>query len=430
MATAPARPAINPWLVLAILLAIYVLNYADRYMVAGLAETLKAEFRLSDSFLGLLLGPAFAVLFTTLSIPLARLADRHSRVLILSAGCLLWSLFTMLSGLAGDRWMLAATRVGVGIGEAAFIAPAYSVLADRFGPEQRGKAFAILGLGIYFGQIGGYIGGPALAALHGWRMAFLLMGAPGILLALLTVLLIREPLHRAPAAAAAGGGERLLGIWRRLMRLDSYRDANLGMALGTLSGFSFGMWGPALFVRAYDIPLVTATKAFGSAFGTAGLIGMLSFGFLSDRLSRRGLQWPFWLSAGALFAATASIACVTYAPNLQVATLLAIPAGMLGGGWSIGVMASLQNLLSDRIRATATALFLLVTTFTGMVFGPYLVGLLSDGFGGGLWGLRLAVILAVLTGFPGAFLLWRAARAFARDSDHLAQAATVQTISA
>lgn len=410
---ARTRRISSGWYALAILLVINTFNYADRYLLAGLSEPLKAEFGLSDRFLGLLMGPAFALLYTVFSVPIARLADHSSRILILSAGCFIWSLFTIFSGMATSGWMLAAMRVGVGIGEAAFVAPAYSILADRFLPERRGLAFAVLGLGIYLGQAGGYVVGPAISAASDWRTAFITVGLAGTCFAVLAWLTVAEPKRRQVAAPQA---DRLplLATFFRLLRHRAYRYMNLGMAFGTFSGFAFGMWAPSLFVRSFDIPLQQATSAFGLAFGSAGLTGMLLFGLVSDRFARRNLRWPLRLAAGALLAATCAIAAASVSSSIHMATLFAIPSGLLGGGWSIGVLASLQNILPDRIRATATALFTLTTTFIGMVFGPFLVGVLSDILGG-VDGLRTAVLMAVAMGIPAALLLWRASVAMATD---------------
>lgn len=411
----------SPWTVLFVLLAIYIFNYADRYLIAGLVDPIKTEFGVGDQFMGLLMGPAFAVLYTTLGIPIARLADRHSRIVIICAGCLLWSICTGLSGLAQGPWTLALARLGVGIGEAAFIAPAYSLLAAYFPPARRGVAFAILGVATYLGQVAGYVVGPAIADAHDWRTAFFVMAAPGMLLAFVAPLLVREP-ERA-AAAMAQPQVPLRWLVGELLRSRVFVLMMLGMGLGTLSGISFGLWGPSLFHRVYDIPLTQASGAFGLYFGLAGLTGMLLFGAASDRLARGGMQRPVLLAAAALFAASACILAVTWADSYALARWLAIPSGLLGGGWSIGVMASLQYLLPDRFRATATALFIMVTTFGGFVVGPWLTGALSQSFGDDAASLRLALSITIPTGMVGALLVWRAARHLEPDRARLSQAA-------
>ena len=393
------------------LLIIYAFNYADRYLLAALAEPLKVDLGLNDEFIGLLMGPAFALLFGVFSIPLARLADRRSRILILSVGCIVWSLFTMASGFAESGWTLALMRVGVGIGEAAFIAPAYSLLSARFPPERRPLAFAILGVGLYAGQAGGYVVGPAIAAVSDWRMAFIVVGIAGGVVGLIALLTVAEPRRAVPPMTATGSDttETLGQVFRYLWRQPRYVLLNLGIALGTFSGFAFGMWAPSLFVRVHQVPVQEATTVFGTAFSAAALIGMLGFGALSNRLSRRDLRMPLFIAAIATGAATLFIMLATIAPSMKAVIWLSIPCGLLGGGWSVGVISSLQMILPDKIRATGMAIFSLLTTLLGMVLGPYVVGLLSDSLGGDAAGLRTALLIVISLGFPAAACLWRAA---------------------
>lgn len=411
--SATPRRAANPWYVLGVLLLMQTFNYADRYLLAGLAQPIKTDFGLSDSFLGLLMGPAFAVLYTTLSVPLARHADRSSRRIVLATGCFVWSLFTILSGVASNGWWLAGARVGVGIGEAAFIGAAYSLLASSFPAHRRGKAFAILSLGIYIGQLGGYVAGPAIAAVADWRAAFILIGLLGVGLAALAFFTIAEPPHDKANGAEPPGAS----LWRTfatLWRQPTYRHMNLGMAFGTFSGMAFSMWAPSLFVRRFDIPLHEATALFGSAFMTFAIIGMLSFGWLADRLSRRDPRWPLRLSSFALMVATVATACTVISPDMRSVVLIAVPAGLLGGGWLIGIKASLVGILPENDRATGVALFTLLTTFIGTVFGPFFVGALSQSLGGSAAALQMAMLVAVAAGLPAALLLWRASTALPR----------------
>ena len=413
LVAAPARS--NPWIVLFLLLGISILSYADRYLIAGLVGPIKAEFGVGDRYIGLLMGPAFAVVFTVMAIPIARAADHRSRIGIICIGCLFWSLFTTLSGFATGPVSLAVARVGVGIGEAAFMAPAYSLLSAYFAPARRGLAFAVLGLGIYFGQIIGFAAGPAVAAQWSWHAAFFVMGVPGIIMAGIAWFYIAEP---APAVVVPP--LPLAPLVKRLVTARGYRLAVFGMGFGTLSGVSFGMWGPALFTRAYGLPAQEANTAFGLAFGLPGLFGTLLFGALADRLLKRSPRGPMLLAAAALLTATLCIFAVNWSPDFALAKVLAIPSGLLGGGWSIGVMASLQNMLPDRFRATATALFILVSTFVGLVIGPWLAGAISEAVGGdGAHGLRIGLSVTILLGLPAALMLWRSARYLDSDREML-----------
>lgn len=418
-ASLPAARQSRPWVVLIVFLFIYIFNYADRYLISGLVEPIKTEFGVGDQFMGLLMGPAFAILYTTIGIPIARLADRSSRIAIICIGCLVWSLFTGLSGLATGPWTLALARVGVGVGEAAFVAPAYSILSDYFRPDKRSMAFAILGLAVYFGQITGYAVGPHIADSHNWRMAFFFMAVPGIILSAIAWLLVREPTRQQVTTRI--NQVPLAPLARKLVRSAAFTFMMLGMGLGTLSGVSFGFWGPALFNRLYDVPLAEASTTFGLYFGLAGLSGMLLFGAVADRAAKNKIERPLQLAAGAMMAASVCILLVTWSDTLGMAKLLAIPSGLLGGGWAIGIMVSLQYLLPDRFRATGTALFIMVTTLLGFVVGPWATGALSQFFGDGDLSLRWALTIIIPTGMVGAVLAWLGAAHLESDRVRLAE---------
>ncbi|MBK8630778.1 MAG: MFS transporter [Sphingomonadales bacterium] len=413
------RPS-NPWLVLALLLVIYIFNFADRYLLTGLIGPIKAEFQLGDGFMGLLMGPAFVVLYVLSGVPIARLADRSSRVRIIAAGCVMWSVATLATGFATGPVSLALARVGVGVGEAAFVAPAYSLLTDMFRPERRGLAFAILGVATYAGQIVGQGGGPALAEAYGWRNAFFMMGAPGLVLGALLLLTVKEP-QRA-VVVDRSNQIPFMAMVHELRRSPSFLLMMLSFGLGSLSGVAFGYWGPELFTRAYGIDPVTAKAAFAINFGAAGLFGMIGFGALADRAARRGMAGPVRMSGFALFAATACILAATWAPSLTVAKWLAIPSGLLGGGWAIGFFATLQAMLPERYRAAATALFIAVTTLLGYFIGPSLAGGISDALGNSAESLRIGLSVTIPTGFVAALLGWLAASRVTADKVRLAGA--------
>lgn len=418
-----ARPRSNPWLVLGILLTIYIFNFADRYLLTGLVGPIKAEFGVGDNLMGLLMGPAFVVLYVLAGVPIARLADRASRIRIIAAGCMVWSLATAATGLATGPVTLALARVAVGIGEAAFVAPAYSLLSDYFRPERRGLAFAILGLGTYFGQIAGQAGGPAIAEASDWRTAFFAIGVPGILLGLVALALVREPAREGRTAGEAHIAAPLATLVRLLVRTPSFMLMAVGFGLGIMSGISFGYWGPELFARSYAIDPVAAKTAFAINFGLSGMLGMIGLGILSDRLSRRGRQWPALLSAIALGAATLLVLVTVWAPSFAMAKWLAIPCGLLGGGWSVGLLAALQYMLPSAFRASATALFIAVTSLLGYFIGPWLTGALSQQFGDDAASLQLALTIIVPVGAIAALLAFLATSRLERDRVALAGAA-------
>lgn len=413
-----ARPT-PAWLVLALLLGIHIFNFADRFLITGLIGPLKSAFHVDDGFMGLLLGPAFVVLYVVMGIPMARLADKTSRVKIIAVGCLMWSACTALTALTTQPWQLALARVGVGVGEACFVAPAYSLIADYFRPEKRGMAFAILGLATYFGQIAGVAGGPAIERVYGWQASFLALGIPGVVLGLLFLWLVREP-ARDPAAGQSKQIPFSLMI-SELIRAPGYLLMMMAFALGTLSGVSFGNWGPELFARSYGVDPAAAKASFALYFGGAGLIGMLSFGLLLDRLSKRSMEWPVRMAAFALFAATACVLIATWFPTFTGAKLMAIPSGLMGGGWSIGFIAALQYLLPDRYRAAATATFIAATTLLGFLVGPWVTGLISQSLGNDAQSLRIGLSVTIPMGFVGALLGWLAVKRIEADRVMLAQ---------
>lgn len=412
----------NPWVVLAVLLAIYIVNFADRYLITGLVGPIKAEFGLGDSFMGMLMGPAFVVLYVVMGVPIARLADRSSRIRIIAAGCVLWSLATIATGLATGPVSLALSRVAVGVGEAAFVAPAYSLMADYFRVEKRGLALAILGLATYFGQILGQGGGPAIAALSSWRFAFWSIGALGVMLGLLALALVREP-PRERAADSAPPRPDFRGLVRLLLASPAMLLITAAMSLGMLSGVAFGYWAPELYARRFSLDPVTVKSAFAINFGLAGLFGMFAFGLLSDRLSRRGMGWPVRLAGMAIGSATLFVLLATWAPDFTTVGLLAIPSGLLGGGWSVGLHATVQHILPSNIRASGTALYIAVATLVGQIAGPFAVGVASDKWGGDADALQLALTCVIPLGFLGGLCALQAARHVVADRDRMSLAA-------
>lgn len=417
-AVTPRRKLSNPWLVLGTLLVVYIFNLADRYLITGLVGPIQAEFQLSDGFMGLLMGPAFVLLYVLGGVPIARLADRMSRVRIIALGCIVWSASTVATAFATGPATLALARIGVGVGEAAFIAPAWSLIAAYFPPERRGIAFAIISLATYVGQMIGQAGGPVIAAEHGWRAAYVVVGAPGLALGVLAMMLIREPPRESDPKGQ--GQVPFATVLRDLAGSSAYILMMFAFGLGTLSGVAFGFWGPELFARAFAMDPVTAKSAFAVNFALSGLVGTLAFGLLSDRMTRLGIAWPLRLAAIALMSATTLILVVTWLDSFQAAILVAIPCGLLGGGWSVGIIAMLQYILPDRFRAVATAMFNAVTTLLGYFLGPWLTGEISGMLGNSGDSLRIGLSVVIPTGFVAAWLAWLASSRIEAARAHLA----------
>lgn len=200
--TVQARPGGYAWYVAGMLFLVYLFNYVDRSILNVLSQLVKDELGASDTVMGFLVGPAFAVFYALAGVPIARYADRANRIRIIVAGCIVWSGFTVATAYAQSWQQLALFRIGVGIGEAAFLAPAYSILADYFPVRYRARALSLLGLAVYFGQVTGMVTGAMLGASLGWRDVFIYAGLPGFAVALLAYLTVREPVRGAMEGGA------------------------------------------------------------------------------------------------------------------------------------------------------------------------------------------------------------------------------------
>lgn len=414
------------WFVLAMMVLLYLVNVADRYVASGLLEEIKKTFEVSNTFMGFLVGPAFAIVYTLLAIPIARLADRTNRVRVIATGAIIWSGFTVLSGLAQTPWSFAIARLGVGVGEVAFLAPAFSLLSDYFPPKKRALAFAILNFGVYFGQIFGLVGGAAIAEVSHWRTAFLALGAPGVLLALLTLLLVREPERgRLDGTVETVGTERpsFRETVLALFAQRSFRFMTLGTALGGFASYGFGIWAPTLFARAFDLSLTEANARYGGPSFLAGITGAIILGILCDRLASKDARWPFRLSAIGLIGFFVTMFILCFVKSITVATLLTFPAGLMAGGWVIAQQAALQDLLPAKARATGTAIWAFALTFTGLALGVWFAGAAMDWLSPqyGDQSIRYALAMTLLVSIPAVIFLLMAGKTVSADREVLLQ---------
>jgi len=413
------------WFVLVMMVLLYLVNYADRFVAVGLLEEIKKTFEISDTYMGFLIGPAFAIIYTLFAIPIARLADRHNRVRIIAIGAIVWSAFTVMSGLAKTPEVFALARIGVGVGEAAFLAPAFSILSDYFPPKKRALAFAVLNFGVYFGQIVGLKGGASIAVQYDWHTAFILLGVPGILLALVTWVFVKEPERGRldPQSTATLDnrvtpfGETLKILWQK----RSYRLMTLGTALGGFASYAFGYWAIAFFARLFDLTTDEANTRYGFTAFLAGLSGAIIIGFICDRLASRDTCWPYRLSAIGLMGFCISMLIMCFTTNVNFATFLVLPAGLLAGGWVIALQSALQDLLPADQRATGTSIWAFALTFTGLVVGVWSVGALNDYFAAefGAKAIRYSMALALTTAIPAAILIFTAGRTVDADRQAL-----------
>ncbi|WP_160167491.1 spinster family MFS transporter [Paraburkholderia kururiensis] len=367
--------------VLAITTLIYAFSFMDRVLMSIAAPALKAEMHLTDGQLGLLIGLAFALFYTILGIPIARLAERFSRVVIISLTIVLWSVMTIGCGTATTYAGLSAFRLGVGIGEAGSAPAAYSLLADYFSGKRRSLIFAVYAAGVPIGVLmASFIGAP-LIRNYGWQHAFFYVGIPGVLVGALAYLTVKEPVRGNSAASESGVGvPPLTEVIRRMLSNVASRHMLFAVMLGMFAMSAIFLFLPLYFVRVYGMNFGQAGLAFGIIGGAGGLTGNLLSGYLSDRLGKRNAAWNGYIPAlGCVAAAVlAGISFLQPVAATGVALLVGFAVGM--NFWNGPAFAVILSLLEPRMRATASALTLSAMALVGQGLGPGYLGFLSDFF--------------------------------------------------
>jgi MFS family permease len=411
--------------ILVVLVIVYTFNFIDRQIVGILAIPIKADLHLSDSQLGLMGGLAFALFYTFLGIPIARLADRVSRTGIMTAALALWSLMTALCGITQSFAQLFLARVGVGVGEAGGVAPAYSLICDYFPPKERARALSAYSFGIPIGSAVGIVLGGFITSLMSWRMAFFIVGLAGLLITPLLKLTVREPPRGGldpPAARPAPGAAALrapslLEVIVVLLRKPSFWGLSFGASSASMMGYGLFFWAPSFLVRSFHLSLLQASLTFGTLVLVGGLIGIWAGGVLADRYGgeRRGMY--------ALIPAMAFVTTIPFyvagvlSTTLWISlTVLLVPTA-LGLVWLGPVLAAVQQVVPATMRATTSALFLFINNLIGIGLGTTIIGFVSDSMRVryGTESLRYAILAG--TGFylvAAAFLLY-ASRHLSKD---------------
>lgn len=365
--------------VLVLLVVVYVFNFVDRTILSILLEPIKAEFDLSDTQLGFLSGLAFALFYTFMGIPIARWADRGVRRTIISISLFTWSAMTAFTGAAQNFGMLLAARVGVGVGEAGCSPPAHSLLSDYFPAERRATALAVYSLGIPIGSGIGYLAGGWLAEWFDWRTAFVVVGLPGILLAIVVQWTLREPVRGAydpPAPEAARKSFR--EVLDFLLARRSFRHMALGAALHAFYGYGAGAFNPAFFVRSHGLSVGEIGTWLAAIGFTGGVLGTYLGGYLSDRIANRDVRWYMWLPAVSTALYVPFVFLLYLWPTPYGALALALPGSLLGSMYLGPTFAMTQTLVRPEMRAVASAILLFIINLIGLGFGPQGVGFLSD----------------------------------------------------
>lgn len=410
---APAAPG-RPGAVLAMLLAVYVFNFVDRQILSILAGPIQADLRLDDAQMGLLGGLAFALLYSTMAVPLAWLADRTGRGRVIAASLALWSLFTAACGLATGFWALFLARVGVGIGEAGGVAPSYAVIADRFPGQRRAFALSVYSLGIPLGSALGVLAGGYIAAKVDWRVAFFAVGAAGLVLAPLVRLVVRDP---PQPAATAGDHPRFAAVAATLAAKPAFWLLACGAASSSMLGYGLMFWLPSLLQRSFGLSLIATSWFIGAVLLLGGVSGMLLGGRVADRLGGRDRAWFAWVPALAFVVAVPLFAAGITSASAAAAFALFLVPQALAYVWLGPVLSAVQHLVVPAARATASALFLLINNLIGLGGGIYALGALSRALTPvyGAEALRWSMLWALALYLLAALLLALAGRSLRRD---------------
>lgn len=378
--------------VLFALIVVYTFNFIDRTLIGVLGEQIRETFGLSDFMIGILSGLAFAVLYTLLGIPFAMLAERKNRTSIIAIAMAAWSAMTVACGLAQNTMQFALARIGVGIGEAGCSPPSHSLISDYFPPEKRSSALGIFALGIPIGSMLAALGGAYIATRGGldWRDAFIWMGLPGVIGAILFKLTVKEPPrgYSDPGGAAAAAARRMpspFKVFSVVFNKPTFWHVSLGGAMASFAGYGIGQFIAPFWMRAHGLDLMNAALIYGGVLGVAAGIGTFGSGVVADRVRSRHPNSDSWLPALGM---SLCVPLMIFGYNTvgfssgATAIWLAIPvlvvAAILRYSYLAPMFAVTQKLVEPRMRATAAALLLFVVNIIGYGLGPPAVGWFSD----------------------------------------------------
>lgn len=423
-AIAPATAAYRRY-VLFVLTSVYVSNYVDRQILSILLEPIKHAFALSDTQLGFLSGISFAIFYATLGIPIAMWADRGNRRNIITFATTVFSVMTAVCGIAQSFVQLAAARIGVGIGEAGSSPPSHSMLADLYPPAERATAMATFALGVNIGILIGFLAGGWINELFGWRAAFLVVGVPGLTLALLVRLTVREPPRgesEGRGLEAESGAPPLGDAFRLFWRCRSLRHIALGAALNSFVGYGAVAFVPAYLIRSFGMSTGQVGTALALIIGIVGGTGTYLGGYFADRLAARDVRWNMWLVAACVGGGTPFAFGVYLAPDATWALAAFLVPAAVGALYLGPSLSMVQSLVPLRMRTVASAVLLFIINIIGLGLGPQMVGVVSDllvpRFGHE--SLRYALLLVGLVNVWAAFHFWRAGRTLVEDLERSA----------
>ncbi len=385
--TGPLPSTSHKYYMLGILTLVYMLNFVDRQILSVLQEPIRAEFDLNDTQLGLLQGITFALFYVTVGIPIARWADVGNRRNIVALAVGTWSVMTSLTGFAQNFVQLLLIRVGVGVGESGGSPPAHSMISDLFKPSERARALAIYSTGITFGIFLAYVFGGWVSDNYGWRIVFIVLGVPGVIVAFVVRYTFIEPqrgLHDSTTDEQGTASVKplpVIDVVHYLASRKSFLHLSMGSALHAFVGYGIAAFLVSFYVRSYQIPhdnISQITLPIGFIIGIAGLIGNFGGGYLADRLGLKDKRWYLWVPAVSTLVAIPFAFAAFMVNNLHLSmALYGIPL-MLGTMYLGPIIATAHSLVSPGMRALTSAILFFILNLIGLGLGPTLLGLCSD----------------------------------------------------
>jgi len=395
-----------------ILFLVAIFNAADRFVIQILIEPWKEEFGLEDGMIGLLIGPAFAILYATVGIPIARLADVSNRrnIIVLALG--IWSTMTALTGYAQNVLQLFLLRIGLGIGEAGATPPSHSLISHYYPPEKRAFAFAFLNIGNSLGSIFVFFIGSWLLVAYGWRTLLIVMGVPGILVAVIAYFVLVETRKSAPLPSIPSIFAESFRAARELFAIPAYRHLAICFTIYGFISLGAFQWDVPLFSRSFGLEVSTVAPLYGVAATLSSLTGLVIGGWLGNYLSTRDISWLARLPALAIFAAFPFLFAKYLVPDFYIAMVLMV-LGSLSLIMFVGPFyACVQAVAGEKNRSMGIAILIFLTNILGYALGASVAGFLSDALKpfAGADSLRYAVLIIVLLMPWAGFHVYRASR--------------------
>jgi MFS family permease len=402
------------WYALAVLTFINIFGYMDRIALSILMQPIKLDLHLSDQQLGLLSGIAFALFYAVLGVPLARLADRSSRVRLISVCLTLWSTMTALCGFAQNYTQLFLARVGVGVGEAGCVPPAHSLIGDYFPRAKRALGVSLFNAGAAVGVSVGMFAIGAMGETLGWRASLQIVGLMGLPLAAVTFLTLREPVRPKIERADAESASKAIG---GLLRRPAFVHLSIAFSLGQVATHGFSQWAPTFLIRSFHMGMAEIGAWIGAISAGGGVLGVVVGGLLAARLIPRDSRWELWLPGGALATCIPLFVIMVLSPFAWLVLMMKMFIGFFGAISSGVAIAAVQSFAEPSRRATAVSLVLFLSALLGGGAGPYLIGLASDMLepAFGQESLRYAFLIAATMLAWAAFHYFLAARSSVKD---------------